>query len=226
MDGEAIRRTEQAEALLALARAGEIDVIIGTQMLFLHGGIARAGLVAVLYADAGLHMPDFRAAEHTYHVLQDALSLSEANGRGRLIIQTYLPQHHAIQAVSRRNQSVFTDTELAFRQALHYPPFTYLVRLDVSGTSERHVKFAAERWAAALRGAQDLREDCGAVSILGPAPAPMPRLRKRYHWQLLVRSGSQEEVLRVVRKTLPGIERLPRSGGIQCSVDVDPLVML
>ena len=225
MDGEAIRRGAQAEALLALARAGEIDVVVGTQMLFLYREIPRAGLVAVLYADAGLHMPDFRAAEHTYHALQEALSLSEANGRGRLIIQTYLPCHHAIQAVTQRNQSVFTDTELAFRQALHYPPFTHLVRLDVSGTSERHVKFAAERWAAALQGAQGVK-NCGSVSVLGPAPAPMPRLRNRYHWQLLVRSDSQEEVLRVVRKTLPGMERLPRSGGIQCSVDVDPLIML
>lgn len=240
MDSEAIRRSGEAEALLSLARAGEIDVIIGTQMLFLHRGIPRAGLVAVLYADAGLHMPDFRAAEHTYHALQDALSLSEANGRGRLIIQTYLPHHHAIQSVIQRNQSVFTHTELAFRQALQYPPFTHLVRLDVSGTSERHVKLAAERWAAALLGIMDSENQSsdrssasgigtalrGSVSVLGPAPAPIPRLRKRYHWRLLVRSDSLEEVLRMVRGTLPGMERLPRSGGIQCSIDVDPLIML
>lgn len=237
MDGETIQRSAEAEALLALARAGNIDVIIGTQMLFVHGEmIPPAGLVAVINADAGLHMPDFRSAEQVYHALRDAVSLSDATEQGRALIQTHLPHHHAIQAVVQDKPSLFIDTELAFREALQYPPFTYLVRLDVSGTSERHVRTAAERWAAALeRTVESQRRSCErpapshgetidheSVSVLGPAPAPVPRLRRRYYWRLLVRSPSQDQVLRVVQNTLPDMERLSRSGGIRFSVDVDP----
>jgi primosomal protein N' (replication factor Y) len=240
MDGETIQRSAEVEALLALARAGDIDVIIGTQMLFVHGEIPPAGLVAVLNADAGLHMPDFRSAEQAYHALRDALSLLDAKEDGRALIQTHLPHHHAIQAVVQNKPSLFIDTELAFREALQYPPFTYLVRLDVSGTSERHVRSAAEQWAAALaRTVESERRasertalshgetaDYESVSILGPAPAPVPRLRRRYYWRLLVRSPLQDRVLRVVHNTLPDMERLSRSGGIRFSVDVDPVTML
>lgn len=239
IDGESTRQKKQRNALLDQIRAGEVDVIIGTQMLFLHGEIPPAGLVGVLYADAGLHMPDFRAAEHAYHALQDAVALARADGTGRVLIQTYFPDHHAIQAVVRHDESVFNEPELAFRRALHYPPFSHLVRLDVSGTSERHVKSAADRWATALRGAMagDNRSPDGSVrshdsagdrvvAVLGPAPAPVPRLRKRYRWQLLVRSDSQKDLLRVVSHTLPGMEGFSRSGGIKLTVDVDPVAML
>jgi primosomal protein N' (replication factor Y) len=237
MDGDSIRKPAQLQAVLTLARSGELDVIIGTQMLF-HREIPPAGLVAVLNADAGLHMPDFRSAEKTYHALLDALSLADA--QGKILIQTYLPHHHAVEAVVHDKPSFFIDTELSFRDALQYPPFTHLVKLDVSGMSEHHVRLAAEQWAAALEriissenvsaerqspsshgGETALRR---SVAILGPAPAP--RLRGRYYWRVLVRSRSLEDVLRVVRETLPNMEALPRSGGVRYSVDVDPVTTL
>lgn len=239
MDRETVRRRGQLDALLRLAASGDIDVLIGTQMLFLHRGIPPAGLVGVLYPDAGLHLPDFRSAEQTYHALQDAAALSRADGTGRVIVQTYLPHHHAVQAIARNDASIFHNAELAFRKALEYPPFGHLIRLDVSGTSERYVKSAAEQWAAALRRAMthESRSSDGAsgsvdngnalsVTILGPAPAPVPRLRRRYRWQLLVRSESQQDVLQVVRQTLPEMEGLSRRGGLKFNVDVDPLTML
>jgi primosomal protein N' (replication factor Y) len=239
VDRDNIRKPSQLQAVLTLARSGELDVIIGTQMLF-HREMAPAGLVAVLNADAGLHMPDFRSAEKTYHALLDASSLVGA--QGKILIQTYLPHHHAVEAVVHDKPSLFIDTELSFRDALQYPPFTHLVKLDVSGMSEHHVRLAAEQWAAALEriisseifsaerhspsshgGGPALRRP---VAILGPAPAPVPRLRGRYYWRVLVRSRSQEDVLRVVRETLPNMDALPRSGGIRYSVDVDPVTML
>jgi primosomal protein N' (replication factor Y) len=229
MDSETVRRKGQLNALLTLAGTGDIDVLIGTRMLFLHRDMPPAALVGVLYPDAGLHLPDFRSAEQTYHALQDAVALSRTDRTGRVIIQTYLPHHHAIQAIARDDASVFHNAELAFRKALEYPPFSHLIRLDVSGTSERYVKSAAERWAAALRRAMTPESRSGkgpSVTILGPAPAPVPRLRRRYRWQLLVRSESQQDVLQVVRQTLPGMEGLSRTGGIKFSVDVDPLTML
>lgn len=240
MDGDTIRGTAQLQALLTLTRSGEVDIIIGTQMLFVHQGIFQAGLVGVLNADAGLHMPDFRSAEQTYHALLDALSLADAGAR--TLIQTYLPHHHAVEAVVHDKPSLFVDTELAFREALQYPPFTHLVRLDVSGTSERRARLAAQRWAAALeriaasealsaaqRSLSSRDKETASrspVAILGPAPAPVPRLRRRYYWRLLVRSHSQENLLKVVRDTVPDMEALSRAGGIRYSVDVDPVTML
>jgi primosomal protein N' (replication factor Y) len=240
-DSDAIRGRSQAEALVTSAGAGDIDVLVGTKMLFLHRMLPRAGVVAVLNADVGLHMPDFRSAEWAYHTLQDAVSLADTKGQGKVLIQTYLPQHHVIEAVVRDKPSLFLDTELAFRETLQYPPFTSLVRLDVTGASERHVRLAAERWAAAVQGIIESEQRSlerplslpsshaetstgRSVSILGPAPAP--RLRRRYHWRLLVRSPSQEDLLRVVRQSLPDVERLSRAGDIRCSVDVDPVTML
>ena len=237
MDSDTVRRRGQAEALLALAHAGEIDVLIGTQMLLSQQGLPRAGLVGVLYADGELHRPDFRSAEYTHHALQDALALARSDGNGQAIIQTYLPHHHAILAASRHDPALFVDTELAFRQMLQYPPFSHLIRLDVSGASEQAVTAAAQRWAEALRqhihaetrpdhARLHTAEALPTVSVLGPVPAPLPRLRRRYHWQLLVKSSSLEEGLRTVRSTLGTMDRLPQAGRIKLTVDVDPVTML
>jgi primosomal protein N' (replication factor Y) len=208
-------------------------------MLFAQPQVPTAGLVIATYPDAGFHLPDFRSAEHTYRALLEAMALARTDGNGRFIIQTYLPHHHAIQAISRHDSSIFIGPELAYRQMLQYPPFSHLIRLDVSGESEQSVKRVADHWADALRHALDHipRTADGsssakrhaaprAMSVLGPVPAPVPRVRGRYQWQLIVNSDLLEEGLNTVRSTLAAMEREPRSGSIKLMVDVDPLTML
>ena len=247
VDGETIRRPADARAVSRLVDAGELDIVIGTQMLFRLALPAKAAFVAVPDADAGLHVPDFRSAERMYHGLVDAAELAlPAHAGGRLLVQTRFPDHHAVLALVSGNEELFLTQEQGFRQLLQYPPWTSLIRLDVSGTAEPEVARAAHRWVALLRergtsarGAQitggqgvDLLPGSGNVVrespelvILGPSPAPHAMVRKRYCWQILVKSDSSEVGRAAVWRTREELERESRRGGLRYDIDVDPVSM-
>jgi primosomal protein N' (replication factor Y) len=201
------------------------------------------GLVGIVQADAGLSVPDFRSAERTYHTLLDAVSLAGSAGEGsRVIVQTYLSSHHAIQAVAQNNESVFLSEELSHRTALGYPPAVYLIALLVSGINEKTVRAAATAWVARLTAcsspsvtgqtaaakapstAQSISRSDG-LTVLGPIPSPVPRLRGRYRWQILVKSSEREAGLETVRITVKEMERTYQSRAIKFDVDVDPIEM-
>ncbi len=243
MDRDTLQRESQVDALGRLIRAGEIDIIIGTQMLFPLGRLPLAGFVGILNADTSLHLPDFRSSERTYHALQDAVALCRPGNEGKVIIQTILPNHHVIAAVAERNPTLFLQRELEFRRALDYPPFSHLIQLTISGRLEDRVKEVAEKWVSALyreiagvsmeRGNSEHAAAGPAastapepVTILGPTPAPVSRLRQRHHWHVLVKSRSQEDVRHVVQATLSEMEQLSRRGDLKLTVDVDPVTML
>ncbi len=247
VDGETIRRPADARAFSRLFAAGELDIVIGTQMLFRLGLQGQAACVAVPDADAGLHVPDFRSAERMYHALLDAAELSRpAHAGGRLLVQTRFADHHAILAVASGDDRVFLEQEQAFRQMLQYPPWTCLIRLDVSGTLEPAVAQAAHRWATRLRALIAGGEPAGTggnrgvnpapasvglglapkqIVVLGPSPAPHAMARGRYSWQLLVKSGSLEAGRDVVVQTREELERESRRGGLRYDIDVDPVSM-
>ena len=247
VDGETIRRPADARAFSRLLHAGELDIVIGTQMLFRLALPAKAAFVAVPDADAGLHVPDFRSAERMYHALVDAAELAlPAAAGGRLLVQTRFPDHHAVLAFVSGSEELFLAQEQAFRQLLQYPPWTCLIRLDVSGTAEPVVAQAAHRWAALLRGqaasiqraqttgghgATLLSSPAGLMQvpqplhILGPSPAPHAMVRGRYCWQILVKSDASEAGRAVVLETREALERDSRRGGLRYDIDVDPVSM-
>ncbi|HKO30914.1 MAG TPA: primosomal protein N' [Nitrospiraceae bacterium] len=243
VDGDTMRRPRQAAALWRKIEQGEWDIIIGTQLLLRHGPLPMMGLVGVVQADAGLSVPDFRAAERTYHTLSDAVSLasSERVG-GQVIIQTYLSSHHAIQAVAQNDESIFLSEELSHRTALGYPPAVYLIALLVSGTNEKTVRDAAMAWvtrltafAASSMGGQTVMEKAPSTAqsisrpesftVMGPVPSPVPRLRGRHRWQILVKSLKRETGLDAVRGTVNDMERTYQRRAIKFDVDVDPIEM-
>jgi primosomal protein N' (replication factor Y) (superfamily II helicase) len=243
LDGDTMRRSAQAEALWRRVEQGEWDIIVGTQLLLRRGSLPRMGLVGIVQADAGLSVPDFRSAERTYHTLLDAVSLADPAGvGGQVIMQTYLSSHHAIQAVAQNDESVFLSEELSHRTALGYPPAVYLIALLVSGTNEKMVRDAATAWAARLTAcsspsvagetsaakvhltAQSIgRPD--RITVLGPVPSPVSRLRGRYRWQILVKSYEREAGLEAVRITVKDMERTYQRRAIKFDVDVDPIEM-
>ncbi|MGC3973306.1 MAG: primosomal protein N' [Nitrospira sp.] len=224
VDGETIRRPADARALDRLLAAGELDILIGTQMIFRFALEGRALFAALPDADAGLHIPDFRSAERLYHALRDAAELARpASAGGRLLIQTRLADHHAIMALSCGDEEVFVKQEEAFRQMLQYPPWTCLVRLDVSGTKETVVSHAADRWAALLK-AQAAGKD-PTVLVLGPSPAPHVLRRGRYCWQILIKSVSLEAGKEIAVRTREDLEHESRRGGLRYDIDVDPVSM-
>ena len=188
-------------------------------------------------------MPNFRSAERTYHTLLDAISLADpAAAGGQVIVQTYLSSHHAIQAAAQNDESIFLSEELSHRTALGYPPAVYLIALLVSGTNEKMVHDAAKAWVDRLTaGSSPAVSGQTAVgkatltvqpigwsdrlTVLGPVPSPVPRLRGRYRWQILVKSSEREAGLDAVRITVKELERTYQRRAIKFDVDVDPIEM-
>lgn len=230
LDGDTARTPAQADAIRRAVSAGTVDILIGTQMLFQGSPLPAFGFVGLPHADAGLHRPDFRAAERTYHALLDAVRLARPGDRGgTVLLQTYLPTHHVIAAVAEHNPSSFYDHELESRRALGYPPFAHLINLCLSGKHEPAVKKAAQDWAARLavagRGLQAGKD----VTILGPVPAAVAQARGRHRWQLLVKSSEAEPARQAVRRSLEALDRgtdkARRASGVKFEVDVDPIEM-
>jgi primosomal protein N' (replication factor Y) len=225
LDRDLARTQAQADAVRGRLAAGELDILIGTQMLFRGFPLPPVGLVGLPYADAGLHVPDFRSAERTYQTLLDAAGLAlPGDAGGKVVLQTYMPAHHAIASVVQQNETLFYEQELAFRKALGYPPFTHLISLHVSGKNAKLVQKAAGEWAGRLKvAAADLFPD--EVTIMGPIPAPVAQLRGRHRWQLLVKSAQAEAARQTVRQTLEELERNKKRRGLKFDVDVDPMEM-
>lgn len=243
LDGDTMKRPAQAEALCRRVAQGEWDILVGTQLLLRHGPLPAIGLVGIVQADAGLNVPDFRSAERTYHTLLDAVSLAASAGAGgQVIVQTSLSSHHAIQAVVQNDESVFVSEELSHRTTLGYPPAVYLIALLVSGTDESMVRNAATAWVARLTAcaspsvvgqraaakAPSTAQPIGRLdrlTVLGPVPSAVAKLRGRYRWQILVKSLEREVGLDAVRITVKDMERTYQRRAIKFDVDVDPIEM-
>lgn len=185
LDSDTSLSRRQYIAVLKEVRAGRIDILIGTQMIAKGLHFPNITLVGVIWADSGLGMPDYKAAERTYALL------SQVTGRagrgehpGRVIIQTYQPHHYAIEMPRHHQYKAFYQREIAVRQPLGYPPFSRLVNIKFSGIKEQQVRETAVATGAFL---QELNTS-NQVEILGPSPSPLIKLKDRTRWQLLLKS--------------------------------------
>ncbi len=236
-DGETMRRPVQAAALWKRIQNREWEILIGTQAVLRDYAIPPVGLAAAIHADTDFSFPDFRAAERAYRLLRDMVSLARPSSEGgRVIVQSSLVSHHAIQAIVRHDESIFVAEELSHRMTLRYPPFVFLIALQTSGVDPSMVQQAATAWAARLR--QSLvtniqkRPDrpgstanaSGDYAILGPVPAAVPRARGRYRWQILIKSAVQELAVQAVQESIRTFEQI-YPGTVKFHVDVDPVEM-
>lgn len=211
------------------------DILIGTRLI-LHEPSARGcALLGLPFADAGLHLPDFRAAERTYHSLLDAMALVDGQVGARVILQTLLPYHHVVRAIVEGNRDLFTNAEMELRKALGYPPFASLIVLQASGGDESAVRQAIDQWASLLRHEIRRSETQGldqtgrfggeaapAIHVLGPVPAPLARLRGQYRWRILVKAEMGAEPHDVIRRTIEALSPRVNQKTIKLEVDVDP----
>jgi len=207
----------KSEQILAKMRRGELDILVGTQMVTKGHDLPDVTLVGVLNADAALSLPDFRAAERTFHLLvQVAGRAGRADRAGRVLIQTRCPDHPAIRAAVTHDVPGFVLHEMKQRQELGYPPFSRaaLVRFDAMDEGEV-LREARRLTAIATQAAPE-------VDALGPAPAPLARLRNRFRYQLFLRAGKRE----MLRKALLAVARSAPKGKVRVSIDVDPVSML
>lgn len=213
-DRDATRGRGSHETILARFLAHDADILIGTQMIAKGLDIPLVTLVGVVSADVALHLPDFRAGERTFQLLEQVAGRAGRGERGgRVIIQTYTPDHYAIEAAADHDYHSLYERELEFRRRMGYPPFGRLVRMTFAHTNSEYAQRQAAMMANGLREEQQ-RLGIPNLDVLGPAPAFVPRLRGRWRWNLILR-GSEPAVL---LRDLP----LPRGW----TVDVDPISVL
>jgi primosomal protein N' (replication factor Y) len=218
-------RRGPGETLERFAR-GDADILLGTQMIAKGLDFPRVTLVGVLDADVALHLPDFRAGERTYQLL---VQVAGRAGRGRtpgeVIVQTCTPDHPAIAAMAAERadegEREFRKRELAERREAGYPPFTRLVTLLVDGPDAAQVEAAATELAAHVRDRAGERD----VTVLGPAPQPLARLRGRHRWHVLLKSADSR-LLRDLAASALALSDAPDRRSVRVIADVDPIEVL
>ncbi len=202
------------EQLLRTFRDGEADILIGTQMVAKGLDIPSVTLVGVMNADTALNLPDFRAGERTFQLLsQVAGRAGRGAAGGRVIIQTYTPEHYAVRAAASHDYASFYRQELEYRKQLVNPPFARLARLVYAHTSEEACERDAEKMKSLLLAEMESGGIAG-IDIIGPAPVFLHRLRGKYRWHILLRGAGLSDFLRNIR--------FPQGW----SVDIDPVNLL
>jgi primosomal protein N' (replication factor Y) len=222
MDTDTMRVPGSHQRAFDAFRSGDVRILLGTQMIAKGLDFPNVTLVGVINADTALHLPDFRAAERTFQlVTQVAGRTGRGEKGGRVLVQTFSPDHPAIRAAVRHDYADFTASELPIRKQLAYPPFAGMIRLVVRGPTERTTGEFASHVAGQLRAA--LEPHAPPARVLGPAPAPFAKLRGKYRFQIQVQ-GPSTEVLREAARRATADLKPP--DGVQWIVDVDPLDML
>ncbi|MFC2060211.1 primosomal protein N' [Chloroflexota bacterium] len=189
-DSDATKWKQSHQEILNKFRAHEADILIGTQMVAKGLDLPLTTLVGVISADTGLNLPDFRAGERTFQLLSQVAGRA---GRGPLggqvIIQTYSPEHYAIRAAAKHNYALFYNQEIAYRRQLHNPPFTQLACLVYYHTNDALCQREAEKIKRLLTRERD-SQGIADLSLIGPTPAFIHRLRGRFRWQLILRGSN------------------------------------
>ena len=226
LDRDVASRRGATEAVLRALRARALDVVVGTQMLAKGHDFPGVRVVGVVNADIGLHVPDFRAAERTFQLLTQVAGRAGRGGEpGRVIVQTFVPDHYALRPVVDHDDERFYRDEIAQRAALGYPPCGSLARVVVSGEDAAATAAGAEALARAAREAVAAgAAGSDPLEVLGPAPAPLARLRGRHRVQLLLKGRARPAVREVARAVARAAAALPRA--LQAQLDLDPVQML
>jgi primosomal protein N' (replication factor Y) (superfamily II helicase) len=217
LDRDTVRTKREYQQVLGAFANGEIDVLVGTQMVAKGHDFQRVTLVGVVAADLALGRPDFRAAERTFQLLtQVAGRAGRGELSGEVLVETYYPEHYAIQYAGQQDYISFYEKEAHFRRVLHYPPFTALANVIVR---DRKIENAI-RWSRALAGCLAPYEKNG-VKVLGPAAAPLARLRREYRFQFVLKSPHRAMLGKALAAALDfcASEEIPATAVI---VDVDP----
>ncbi len=217
-DSDTTRTKGSHRALLNQFGKGEADLLVGTQMLTKGIDLPQVTLVGIVSADGVLHLQDFRASERAFQTL---LQVAGRSGRGeepgRVILQTYTPEHPVVEAVVKQDYGAFVEPELGLREMLGYPPYGRLILLRFSSPEADAVERGAMKVAAVLEAFPDAQYE-----ILGPAPAAITRVARRYRWQIMLKFALDGAIV------MPPIERLRSvcGVGVSLSIDVDPMTIL
>ena len=227
MDTDSMRARGSHEEALTAFREGRVRILVGTQMIAKGLDFPQVTLVGVVNADTAMHLPDFRAAERTFQLVTQVAGRTGRGPRGgRVLVQTLCPDSPAIVAAVRHDLAAFASQELPHREALGYPPFASMVRIVIRGDSQQASQALAEEIGRRLKmGIQEAasRDAACTVRMLGPAPAPMAKLRGSFRYQIQLQSADGQLLRTLVRDATSGL-KLP--AGVGWIVDVDPIDMM
>ena len=221
LDRDTVRGHEDFERTLNALSEGELDLLVGTQMIAKGHDIHGVTLVGVVGADSALGLPDFRAAERTFQLLtQVAGRAGRGQSPGKVILQTYFQDHYAVQYAARHDFASFYDKELRFRSWMHYPPYSALANVLIRSNNLDE----ALQWSGTLgKWFEQTRHE--GVRVLGPATAPIMRLKRDYRYHFVLKSPSREKLNAALRAMLAyaATKKIPRT---QVIVDVDALWLM
>jgi len=210
--------------ILKSMREREIDVLIGTQMIAKGHHFPHVTLVGVVWADGGLSMPDFRAAEKTFQLITQVTGRAgRGQELGRVIIQTMRPEHYAIRFAQQHQYGQLYQQELQARRSPAFPPFVRLIAFHLHGEKEVDVRKTAAN--VAVRCRQEVKLRGTGIEILGPAPAPLEKLKNNYRWQVLLKGADLEELHLICRLIRENRQEL-QQGASRIAIDVDPENMM
>ncbi|MDP8298729.1 MAG: primosomal protein N' [Candidatus Tantalella remota] len=217
MDSDTMSKRGAHEKVLKDFTDHKIDIIVGTQMIAKGLDFPKVTQVGVISADANLNLPDFRSGERTFNLITQVAGRAGRGDRGgEVIVQTFTPEHYAINLAVKHDYNSFYLREIESRRQLMFPPFVSLVKITVRSRIEDNVIKVTERLA------ETLKKKIPSIDILGPAPAPMTRLRGFYRWNVLIKSKDREDMVKKLRVALKGFRK---GSGVFMAVDIDPMSM-
>ncbi|MFW6287272.1 MAG: primosomal protein N' [bacterium] len=221
MDVDTTTRKGSHRKILEKLEKGETDILVGTQMIAKGHDYPNISVVGVISADTMLNIPDFRSAERTFQLLtQVAGRTGRGNKSGKVIIQTYSPEHYSIEAAKDHDFKKFYFQEISHRKEFLYPPYALLVNIIIQGNNEQKVILAAGELERFIESYKDLLTD-----ILGPSPAPISKIKNKYRWQLILKFNGYKKRNYVLSEIINKfLNKIPRD--VVYNIDVDPLKVL
>ena len=219
MDSDTMRKTGSHEEAFEQFRSGEVQILLGTQMIAKGLDFPNVTLVGVIDADTMLHQPDLRSSERTFHLISQVAGRTGRGERGgRVLVQSASPTEPAIRFAAEHDFAGFIDQELQSRALLQNPPYTHLARIILRGKVEEDVSHLAEHMASLIR--QTVERSSLTIRVLGPAPAPISRLKEYYRYHFQLTSESVETIQQLWNEMSP---RFPVTSKVEYLIDIDPL---
>ncbi len=228
MDADSTRKKDAAFRILRRFSAREIDILLGTQMITKGYDFPGVTLVGVIAAELSLGFPDFRAAERTFQILSQVTGRAgRGDHRGRAIIQTFNPDHYAICAARKHDFQVFFKQESQLRKQLGYPPYSHLAVVRVEGNSKNQTSEAARFLKQDILATLNRwHKDGPALQILGPAEAPVSKIKGKYRWQILIKGKRISLIHYLLNDMEIKTRRFLQSKGTRVVLDIDPYQMI